>query len=78
VEHRSDQSFFSILCKLHNVSTISANEIQGSAEWDTDMIQYPIWAKRDRIIDDGFWVHPTPGRLLLLLKRNFRKWQSQP
>ena len=29
IEHRSDQSFFSILCKLNNADLISAYEVQG-------------------------------------------------
>ena len=73
IEHRSDQSFFSILAKIEKVELISANEIQGSANWETEMIHFPIWAKRDRILDDGFWIHPTPGRLLLLSTRWLKK-----
>ncbi len=72
-EHRSDQSAFSILAKKVEISLISANEVQGSANWETEMIDFPIWAKRDRVMDDSFWIHPTPGRAVLLLKR---KWKS--
>ena len=52
VEHRHDQSAFSILCKLNNVSLLSASE----CEWAEDennrywehLKNFPILAKRDK------------------------------
>ena len=52
IEHRHDQSVFSILCKLNNVKSISASE----AEWAEDekdktwkhLKEFPILAKRDK------------------------------
>ena len=52
IEHRHDQSAFSILCKLHNVICLSASE----CEWAEDengrywehLKDYPILAKRDK------------------------------
>jgi hypothetical protein len=72
-DHRSDQSFFSILGKMHHIKLISANEVQGSANWEKDMIEYPIWAKRDKDYDASFWINPSLGKLLLIVKRKFRK-----
>jgi hypothetical protein len=72
IEHRSDQSFFSILCKIYCVELVSAHEVQGSSNWEREMIKFPIWAKRDKEIDNGFWVHPTLGRLLLLFRQYWK------
>ena len=52
IEHRHDQSVFSILCKLNNVYSLSASE----AEWAEDDVdktwkhldKFPILAKRDK------------------------------
>ena len=52
IEHRHDQSAFSILCKLNNVSLLSASE----CEWAEDennrhwehLKNFPILAKRDK------------------------------
>jgi hypothetical protein len=62
VEHRHDQAIFSILCKLHNVQTISAFEYWypskvNCCEPDWDMIKsFPIQARRDKVIMDGFFA----------------------
>ncbi len=59
IEHRHDQSIFGILCKLHNVRTLSAFEYfypfledTTKADWNK-LAEYPIWAKRDK--DLGLW-----------------------
>lgn len=52
IEHRHDQSAFSILCKLNNITLLSASE----CEWAEDengrywshLNEYPILAKRDK------------------------------
>ena len=52
IEHRHDQSVFSILCKINNVYLLSASE----CEWAEDengrywkhLINYPVLAKRDK------------------------------
>ena len=48
IDHRSDQSFFSILGKKLGIKLINACEVQGSSKWETDMINFPIWAMRDK------------------------------
>ena len=52
IEHRHDQSIFSILCKLNNVITLSASECEWAEDesgryWD-HLSDYPILAKRDK------------------------------
>ncbi len=52
IEHRHDQSVFSILCKLNNVSCLSASECEWAEDengryWD-HLKYYPILAKRDK------------------------------
>jgi hypothetical protein len=71
-DHRSDQSFFSILGKINKIELVSANEVQGSPNWDTDMIEYPIWAKRDKEFDNSFWINPSLGKLLLIVRQMFK------
>lgn len=52
IEHRHDQSVFSLLCKLNNIALLSASE----CEWAEDengrywghLNEYPILAKRDK------------------------------
>ena len=52
IEHRHDQSVFSILCKINGIFCLSASEI----EWAEDekgrywkhLDTYPILAKRDK------------------------------
>ena len=52
VEHRHDQSIFSILCKLNNIICLSASECEWAEDkngrfWD-HLKNYPIHAKRDK------------------------------
>jgi hypothetical protein len=54
IEHRHDQSIFSILCKLNNVETLSAYEYyypsktnKNTPDWSM-LSNFPIWAKRDK------------------------------
>jgi hypothetical protein len=54
IEHRHDQSIFGILCKLHDVKTLSAFEYcypsstaNTKPDWNK-LEHYPIWAKRDK------------------------------
>jgi hypothetical protein len=71
LEHRHDQSIFSVLCKLHNVQTISAYEYwypkKGSmrADWGA-LRNYPVLARRD--LDFG----PAEN-----FRRFFKRIQSQ-
>ena len=57
IEHRHDQSIFSILCKLNNIPTISAREVDGfyhkmdshsTPAWDVAMRHYPVQARHDK------------------------------
>lgn len=68
-DHRSDQSFFSILGKLHRIDLVSADEVQGSAQWETKMIDFPIWAMRDKEFDNSFWANPGFRRAIAKAKR---------
>lgn len=72
-EHRSDQSIFSILAKLNGINLISANEVHGSSNWERDMIEYPIWAMRDKEYDFSFWANPSIRRLFSGIKRRLIK-----
>tara|TARA_B100000035_G_C20913080_1_gene514893 strand:+ start:105 stop:956 length:852 start_codon:yes stop_codon:yes gene_type:complete len=52
IEHRHDQSAFSILCKINNIVCLSASECEWAEDekgryWD-HLINYPILAKRDK------------------------------
>ena len=52
IEHRHDQSVFSILCKLNNIICLSASECEWAEDkngrfWD-HLKNYPIHAKRDK------------------------------
>lgn len=51
VEHRHDQSVFSVLAKLHGCVAIQCQETYPqNGDW-TSMGQFPIWAMRDKTID---------------------------
>lgn len=70
VEHRHDQSVFSILCKLHSATFFSGDETwpkNNSRDWST-MIKFPIWDKRDL----GFTTHLI-FRLLRKIKSKIKK-----
>lgn len=79
IEHRHDQSIFGILCKIHNVPTLSAfeywypskNDIS-KPDWEK-LADYPVWAKRDK--DLGFWrgVTSLAHRGVLKLKKRFTR-----
>ena len=52
IEHRHDQSLFSLICKKRNVYSLSASEcewaeVNNSRTWD-HAINFPIHAKRDK------------------------------
>jgi hypothetical protein len=56
VEHRHDQSIFSLLCKIHQVQAVSAFETwypmksdPGKGDWD-HLRDYPIHARRDKAL----------------------------
>lgn len=59
IEHRHDQSIFSLLCKINNIKTLSSLEYYYPSRenvWVSDwkeLRNYPIWAKRDK--DFGFF-----------------------
>ena len=66
IEHRHDQSVFSILCKLHKIDTLSGNETwpeKGKRHW-ASMQDYPIWDKRDL-----GWTCHLFGRLFRKIKK---------
>ncbi len=52
IEHRHDQSLFSLICKKRNVYSLSASEcewaeVNNSRTWD-HLINFPIHARRDK------------------------------
>ena len=52
IEHRHDQSIFSIMCKKEKIYSLSASEcewaeLENKRSWD-HLKNYPIWAKRDK------------------------------
>ncbi len=49
IEHRHDQSIFSLLCKLTGVEALYATEYFTPGDWN-DLSSFPIWAKRDKKI----------------------------
>lgn len=71
IEHRHDQSIWSILCKQNHVFTLSAFEYAyptkefGVLNWDK-IKEYPIWAIRDR--DYGFLKNFLRSKYLRSLK----------
>lgn len=75
VEHRHDQSIFSILAKLNKVQTISSYEYwypngrnPPGPDWGI-LKEYPIHAKRDRGIPWTTKVYELPGRILKKLMK---------
>lgn len=74
IEHRHDQSVFSILCKLNHVSSISASEI----EWAEDnhdktwkhLDKFPILARRDK-------KYNLLKRFINRQKRNIRRFLNK-
>lgn len=72
VEHRHDQSIFSILAKLNNVETVSAYEywypnarLHFLPDWKA-LAEYPVHAKRDKGIH---WAVKPFALLMRILKR---------
>lgn len=51
IDHRHDQSIYSILCKLKGVEELYSSEYYTDGDWDT-LKNFPIWVKRD--MDFGF------------------------
>ena len=74
VEHRHDQSIFSILCKIRNIESLSASECDWAEDengryWD-HLKYFPILAKRDKKFNflKRFFLRQTKT-----LKRIFQK-----
>ena len=74
IEHRHDQSVFSILCKINNIACLSASE----CEWAEDkngrfwghLKDFPILAKRDKKLN---FLRRFLSRQNKSLKRFFSK-----
>jgi hypothetical protein len=49
IEHRHDQSIFSLLCKTRGVEELFATEFYTQGDWN-ELSDFPIWAKRDKKI----------------------------
>lgn len=79
VEHRHDQSIFSVLCKMYGVETLSAYEYwfpgrDGvTPDWRV-LKNYPIHARRDR----GFWPKKIASRVKRFVREMLRRscWQN--
>jgi hypothetical protein len=65
VEHRHDQSAFSVLCKLYGFESISYEETYTDDDW-SKLEDYPIWSKRDLKLSRFY-------RLKLLYERTFQQ-----
>ena len=76
IDHRSDQSFFSIIGKKLGIKLISADEVQGSANWETDMIDFPIWAIRDKKFSNPPTLFLLVNRISKSIKRRIRRFTS--
>lgn len=82
VEHRHDQSIFSLLCKLSNACTLSASEFwyplypgRPEGDWET-LRNFPIHAKRD--LDFGIFGNFN-RRIELekaVMKKRIKSWSS--
>jgi hypothetical protein len=59
LDHRHDQSIYSLMCKLNGVSELYSTEYYTESNWD-ELLNYPIWVKRD--MDFGF-SHRVKRRL---------------
>ncbi len=74
VEHRHDQSIFSLLCKMYGVETLSAYEYwfpgrDGvTPDWGV-LKKYPIHARRDR----GFWPKKVASKFKRLGREMLRR-----
>jgi hypothetical protein len=71
-DHRSDQSFFSILGKKAGIKLISADEVQGSSEWEKEMKKFPIWAMRDKEYDNSLINNLTFCRIKNAFKNRIK------
>jgi hypothetical protein len=72
IDHRHDQSIYSILCKLTGVEHLYSSEYYTDADWNT-LEKFPIWVKRD--MNFGFWQKSKKRifKVLYYLKMNFLK-----
>jgi hypothetical protein len=74
IEHRHDQSIFSLLCKLNNVETVSAYEYwypgrhSMKPDWEA-LKNFPIHAKRDK----DFGIKNKIESRIKKLKYNFKR-----
>lgn len=76
VEHRHDQSIFSIICKLNGVSLISCYEYgypsrySNAPDWDV-LKNYPIHARRDKALSFSMRVVDVLKKIDRRLRRLF-------
>jgi hypothetical protein len=76
VEHRHDQSIFSILCKLNQVALVSCYEYgypskySSSPDWNA-LRNYPIHAKRDKGLSFFMWILEVFKKINRRLRRFF-------
>ena len=76
VEHRHDQSIFSVLCKLNHVALVSCYEYgypsKGSSTPDWDVLKnYPIHARRDKALSFSMRVVDIFKKIDRRLRRLF-------
>jgi len=74
IEHRHDQSIFSLICKKENIYCLSASECEW-AEFENKRVwfhldNYPILAKRDKKLN--FFK-----RFIARQKKNIRRWRNR-
>lgn len=68
IEHRHDQSIFSLLCKTRGAEELFVTEFYTQGDWN-ELAAFPIWAKRDKII-------PWDKKQLLKIKKIANKIAS--
>jgi len=53
IDHRHDQSIYSLLCKLNGVEELCTSEYYTNGDWE-ELSNSPIWVKRD--MNYGLWL----------------------
>ncbi|MGA6119747.1 hypothetical protein [Sphingobacterium anhuiense] len=72
IDHRHDQSIYSLLCKLRGVETLYSSEyFVPDSDWKA-LADFPIWVKRDKNFSFTAKVRMFPMRVLNFLKRKLR------
>ncbi|MBQ8805045.1 MAG: hypothetical protein IJZ68_01065 [Bacteroidaceae bacterium] len=76
IEHRHEQSVFSIMCKLHGAASLPGGETwpRVYGDWKS-LSEYPIWDKRDLGISSHL-IFRTWRKIRKIWKNIQRKWRK--